>query len=189
MAAQAPRYLLLLLFLLGQEGHTSAEVSDEEGTVYIIRHGEKTWFFGCLSAEGEARAKNLVHVFNGKPSTLHETFAAPKNIFAHWYRDGIDCERCNQTVKPISEAMHLTVDVSHGGENPGAGPGGGNKGAAAAMLEALKTSGGPVLAAWEHMNIKWLTEALGAPADLIPGWPHADYDSVFVLKFDSSWSE
>ena len=50
-----------------------------------------------------------------------------------------------------------------------------------------RSSGGPVLlVAWEHVNIQWLTEDLGVPSAQIPTWPDSDYDTVYVLEFDSA---
>jgi hypothetical protein len=43
-----------------------------------------------------------------------------------------------------------------------------------------------VLVAWEHVNIQWLTEDLGVPSTQIPSWPDSDYDTVYVLEFDSA---
>merc|ERR1712224_528140 len=125
------------------------------GTVHIIRHGEKTWAAGCLNDQGNARAQNLVDVFNGQPSEVHDTFQAPAALFAHWYKDPIDCERCLETVTPLSESLGIDIDHTHGGGQPGTGPNGGNAGAAAAIKEALAATGGPVLAAWEHINIQY----------------------------------
>lgn len=163
-------------------------VADASGnsTVYIIRHGEKTWALGCLNGQGKARAANLVSVFNGKPSPKHPTFQVPKYIFANWYHDPIDCERCNQTVTPTASALGLTIDLTHGGGQPGTGPNGGNKGAAAAIVQELKATGGPVLVAWEHMNIQYLTEDLGVAKSSIPAWSGSDYDTIYVLEFDET---
>jgi len=150
------------------------------GTVYIIRHGEKTWALGCLDSKGHARARNIVNVFNGT------AFGVPKYIFANWYDDPIDCERCNQTVTPISQALKINIDLTHGGDAPGRGPNGGNKAAAAAVLKALNATGGPVLVAWEHINIKTLTEDLGVSQSDIPKWSGSDYDSIYELQFDAT---
>merc|ERR1711972_1017293 len=122
---------------------------------------------------------------NGKPSQQHPTFQPPKYIFANWYHDPIDCERCNQTVTPISQALGLNIDLTHGGGQPGPGPNGGNKGAAAAIMQELNATGGPVLVAWEHLNIQYLTQDLGVQKSSIPKWSDSDYDTVYVLEFDS----
>ena len=42
---------------------------------------------------------------SGQPSPLHETFGTPQHIYANYYDDPIDCERCNQTVTPIADKL------------------------------------------------------------------------------------
>eukprot|EP00929_Paragymnodinium_shiwhaense_P109322 TRINITY_DN75731_c0_g1_i1.p1 TRINITY_DN75731_c0_g1~~TRINITY_DN75731_c0_g1_i1.p1 ORF type:complete len:223 (+),score=18.87 TRINITY_DN75731_c0_g1_i1:95-670(+) len=149
------------------------------GTVYVTRHGEKVWLLGCLNGQGEARAKHLVNVFDGK------AFQKPKYIFANWYDDPIDCERCNQTATPLAKSLGLKIDLTHGGEKPGRGPNGGNAGAATAIKRELQSTGGPVLAVWEHVNIQYLTQELGVAASAIPKWPGSDYDTIYVFEFDA----
>ena len=102
--------------------------------IYIIRHGEKLTMLGCLNAAGHSRARYLVDVFNTTPSADHELFYRPTAIFANYYDDGIDCERCNQTEAPLAAALGLPVDLTHG-YDPWLG---GNSGAAAAMLDAIR---------------------------------------------------
>ena len=58
--------------------------------VYIIRHAEKTSEAGCLDSDGQARAKALVGLFDGKSSPEHDTFDTPRALFAHNYDDGAD---------------------------------------------------------------------------------------------------
>lgn len=156
-----------------------------EGTIYVIRHGEKKWTLGCLNNRGQARAQNLINVFSGGNSSEHNTFGVPKAVFAHRYRDPIDCERCQQTVQPLVDVLGITPDYAHGGNHPGTCFCGGNKGAAAAMKDALRKTGGPVLAAWEHVNIQYLTEALGVPKEEVPRWDGSDYDSIYVFEYDN----
>jgi hypothetical protein len=156
--------------------------------VYIVRHGEKVWDLGCLNDVGWSRAFNLVDVFNGQPSPKHSTFKVPNYIFAHWYDDPIDCERCKQTATPLSSALGVHIDMTHGGGSPGTGPGGGNAAAAAAILHQLQVTGGPVFVAWEHLNIQTLTADLGVAQSSIPQWPESDYDSVYILEYGSNQS-
>ena len=147
-------------------------------TVYIIRHGEKTWTLGCLDARGEARARSLAGVFNGAPSRTHETFFTPRALFANHYDDGVDCERCKQTLMPISAALNETIIFKFGYPKKL----GGNQLAAEAILETA-TAAGVVLVAWEHVNIQYLTAALGVDRAKIPAWPGDDFDTVYVLRF------
>ena len=59
-----------------------------DSTVYIIRHGEKTFSSGCLDIQGQERANNMPNVFGGV------AFAAPSAIFANKYDGPPNCERC-----------------------------------------------------------------------------------------------
>jgi len=154
------------------------------GLVYLIRHAEKTWALGCLSDKGEARAQNLLRVFGGEPSRSHDAFLAPTSIFANWYQDPTACEVCSRTVTPLALHLGLPVNTMHGGEHFAWGSGGGNAGAAEAMKKSLQAMGGPVLAVWDHRNIKYLAEALGVGKRRIPDWKDSNYDSVYVLKFN-----
>jgi len=120
--------------------------------------------------------------FSGHASSASDVFPEPKAIFANRYADLIDCERAFETVSPLAESLNLTVN--HGfGYNFWVG---GNKKGAAAMKEALRTTGGPVLVAWEHINIQHVTRHLGVPKETIPVWNHGDYDTIYELTFNST---
>ena len=63
---------------------------------------------------------------------------------------------------------------------------GGNALAAQVMLErTLGRPGTVVLAAWEHINIQFLVEAMGVPRASVPSWPGSDYDTVYVVTVDA----
>merc|ERR1719198_1017433 len=122
-----------------------ANCADADSTVYIIRHGEKTWGGGCLNIQGQERANDLPNIFNGKGN-----FSAPAALFANKYNGPPQCERCWLTVQPIAQALRLDVDFSHG--YPQAI--GGNQAGADAIKSAAKTHK-VVLVAW------YLTADLG----------------------------
>ena len=151
--------------------------ADTNHTVYIIRHGEKTWSGGCLSPQGQERANVLPEIFDGETSKKHH-FATPTKIFADQYREPPECERCWLTVEPIAQHLNLTVSFAHGHEFDG-----GNAAAAAAIKEAARAE--TVLVAWEHENIQYLAADLGVPTKSIPDWKSDDYDSVYELTFDA----
>ena len=132
-------------------GAAAASVASES-VVYIIRHGEKTWSLGCLSSQGKERAASLPSTFNGKPSPSHTTFGVPQKLFANQYDDPVDCERCKQTLQPISTALSLPIVFSYGYPSWE----GGNSLAAAAIRNA-SFAASVVLVAWEHVNIQYLT--------------------------------
>jgi len=154
-------------------------VQSSNATVYIIRHGEKTFAHGCLNIQGQERANNMGNVFNGKESATHATFKTPKTLFANNYHDGKDCERCWLTVQQRARQLNLTTIHSYGFPSEL----GGNEVAANAIkAEALRV--GVVLVSWEHVNIKHLAAYLGVAKSAIPHWKKSDYDSVYVIDFD-----
>ena len=144
-------------------------------TIYIIRHGEKTFGGGCLNIQGQERANHMHSVFDGK------LFARPAAIFANKYFDQTNCERCWLTVQSIAQTLSLPVHFDNG--YPKAL--GGNAGAAAAIKNVSKTAG-VVLVSWEHYNIQFLAENLGVPKADLPTWKGTDYDSVYVLELDAA---
>lgn len=120
-------------------------------TVYIIRHGEKTFHAGCLDIQGQERANNLQNVFSGT-----RNFSRPTAIFANKYNYQPECERCWLTVQAIAQNLSLTVNFEHGYMKSV----GGNKQAAQAIVATAMTE--PViLVSWEHYNIQFLAAALG----------------------------
>lgn len=158
--------------------NTSNSNNNGYSTIYIIRHGEKKWLLGCLSKVGEERAHALHTIFENR-------FKLPNHVFANFYDDHIDCERCIQTVTPIATSLKIKVNSSYGYNKKL----GGNKNAANAFKNIiLASSGNPqtLLVAWEHLNIKPLTEALGVSSNLIPSWSSSNFDSVYILTFNAT---
>jgi|EP00966_Prymnesium_polylepis_P080076 hypothetical protein len=153
----AVAYIVLRLTCHALTANTGlkARESLRTSTIYIIRHGEKTSRNGCLNDRGKARANSLLSTFSGKPSPGHRTFLQPTSLFANHYDDIIDCERCRQTLQPISTALSLPIVFAYGFV-PWEG---GNQLAASAIRDASLSS--PViLVAWESQNIQYLTAHL-----------------------------
>ena len=169
--------VLFTRFPLEGEATTSSSLSSTSNpkTIYINRHGEKKWSLGCLNDQGQARAENLAAaVYNG------DKFLLPEAIYACQYDDPIDCERCKETVTPLSEATSLPIVFDYGYREVL----GGNQGAADAMKENLKIVD-TIVVAWEHNNINPLTEALGVDSSELDTWPESDYDTIYQLEFDA----
>ena len=83
-------------------------------------------------------------------------------------------------MEALSQALNLTTVFDHGHKFNG-----GNAAAAAAIKKASQTQ--PViLAAWEHVNIQFLTADLGVKKSQIPRWSGSDYDTVYHLELDST---
>ena len=162
----------LSFLLLSISGGTASAQS----TVYIIRHGEKTFHAGCLDIQGQERANNLQNVFTGLGN-----LSKPTAIFANKYNYQPECERCWLTVQAIAQNLSLPVNFEHG-YMPSVG---GNKKAAEAIIKSAQTE--PViLVSWEHYNIQFLAEALGVPKHRVPTWKGTDFDSVYVLELDDA---
>eukprot|EP00912_Choanoflagellata_sp_UC4_P002204 UC4_evm5s1393 len=163
-------FLLLLLF--------TGEAEGTDSTVYMIRHGEKKSTFGCLNDQGLARARAICNIFDGMPSPLHETFETPQALYANHYDDPIDCERCRQTLLPISQHLRLPINFNYGYTSK---LGGNQRAADAIRLHTHNTTN--ILVAWEHVNIKYLTADLGVDRNSIPTWSGSDFDTVYILRF------
>merc|ERR1711865_1062452 len=89
--AMSTRLLFATLLAVGATISSAHNSSAASSTVYIIRHGEKTWGGGCLNIEGQERANNLPNVFNGKTASSHQTFETPTALFANNYDAQPEC--------------------------------------------------------------------------------------------------
>lgn len=194
-------------------------------TVYIIRHGEKIWVptnetayhYACLSNQGWSRAYHMLTVFGRNPKAGLKT---PDRLFSYNYDDSsVFCQvngwyRTQQVIEPLARSLDLAVDNSTGSKPSLCGTEFGsecdapqtdgnvdygpccNVAAAAAIKSTLMEDGvDSVLAAWEHTNIDYLANALGAnnctypgTTDPVPGcnmtWPGFQFDSIYALHFD-----
>ena len=166
----------LILVLPAALAASNSARAASNSTVYIIRHGEKTWGAGCLNIQGQERAESLQLTFG--PGQAR--FATPTAIFANKYQSPPNCERCWLTVHSLAQNLSVPIDFDHG--YPAAI--GGNQGAADALKVAAK-SHAVILASWEHYNIQFLTADLGVPKKSIPNWGSDDFDSVYVVTLDS----
>lgn len=181
--------------------HTAAATADtslvaepEVGIVYIIRHAEfgigdkllnisEGWFgSGCLTAAGKARADALPQAFSDHPSPKHGTFLTPKALFANHYTDHVDCQRCEQSLIPLSHHLNVSIEGYPGWpfafhQMPHV---------AKAIKHKLKESVSPILVDWEHNWIPTLVHELGVPKVHIPCWAKDDFDTIYVLRYNST---
>jgi len=157
-------------------------------TVYLIRHADKNGQNGDLCAAGVYRAKQLKHVFNGKEYHSDKVkFAEPNGLFAYMYKEG-DHQRCYETLSYVTTGQHIhKVDYVKGSDSN-------KKGA----HDILKGKNGfkkhhVVLAAWEHLHMKGMAEALGMEDTHLHNfdckqhgdpWPNNnEFDYVYTFKY------
>ena len=158
-----------------------------EGYVYIVRHGEKSHWWACLNTTGMARAAAFPSIFDGNPRPSGERFYTPRALVAYFYGDDYhdghkDCERCVETLMPISQTLGLPIQqvaktTAHMAND------------AASLImrligeQASSSATGPpvVLVAWNHHQIDALTEALRVAPGQLPSWPDTDFGMVFQL--------
>ena len=84
----------LILVLPAALAASNSVRAASNSTVYIIRHGEKTWGAGCLNIQGQERAESL-HLTFGPGGR----FATPTAIFANKYRSPPDSRGRNRSAR------------------------------------------------------------------------------------------
>lgn len=165
--------LLALQLLTG----TCAASAADEGTVYLLRHGEKQSQKGCLSAAGDTRALLLGKLVVGASPLIR----TPSALFAFNYTSDY-CQRCVEFLAPLAKALSLPVNDTFGHAT-------GNDAAAAAIraeLAARRKQSSSIVVAWEHHNLAPLAVALGAsPTEVPEEWPSDDFDTIFVLTLQA----
>jgi hypothetical protein len=162
--------LALMKFTEGSSNATESslnatEGSSNDGSIYIIRHGEKN-SAGDLSTTGKNRAKFIATIFPGSE------YNKPSALFAGHYSGGTP-QRTLHTIEPTADKLGLEVDNSLQNSD--------HSGAAKTFL-AEAQQGNVVLAAWEHCNIRKLCYALASESMC---------DNAFMrnAKSDCDWWE
>ena len=155
----------LILVLPAALAASNSVRAASNSTVYIIRHGEKTWGAGCLNIQGQERAESLQLTFGPVPPTR-------RRIFANKYQSPPNCERCWLTVHSLAQNLSVPIDFDHGY------PRDRRKSGRRRRLKVAAKSHAVILASWEHYNIQFLTADLGVPKKSIPNWGSDDFDSL-----------
>ena len=143
----------------------AVESARGDGTIYMIRHGEKD-SKGCESTKGMERANALHSIFKSK-------FQLPDFIYAYHYTH--DCQRTTQTITPLAKSLGLTVDTHHGSDSD----------AAVKAFVSRLSSDKVIVACWEHNHILKVAQSFGVAPSKIPSWSGRDYDTVFVFTIKS----
>ena len=146
-----------------------------DNTVLIIRHAEKPAEGTGLSPEGEQRAQQYATYFG--PFREDDLELWVDGLYAG--ADSRNSSRPRLTLEPLSRSAGLPINAAFGTKQ------------SSALVETLKTlpHGVCPLIVWRHKELPTLLEALGAsPEQLLPGglWPQGIFDSVVVLRFNST---
>ena len=149
---------------------SSEEMSKEdEGWVYLIRHGEKfrdTDKVG-LSERGVRRAKCLSHIFSkdGREKTLRIDY-----ILAQDFKTNGQKRRPYETVKPLAKKHDIKLNHSCDRDDTKC---------AARKIRKRAARGENVLVVWEHKRLTQIAKALGVKGLM---YPSERYDVVFKLR-------
>jgi hypothetical protein len=139
-------------------------------TILIIRHAEKLSDGQVdLSPTGFKRASLLPQLF--LPAGARPDLPTPQVIFAtHLSKHS---NRPVETVTPLAEALHLSIDSTILNEDYAA---------LASTILSGKYAGRVVLVSWHHGNIPQLAAALGAQPPDTP-WPDQQFDRIWRIDY------
>jgi len=164
---------ILLVTASSKPHHRKSEIPLQDATILIIRHAEKPAFGPELSPDGERRAEAYAHYFtnftvDSQPLRLDYLIAAA---------DSKQSERPRLTLKPLSKALHLGINLKYEDKNY------------RDLVSELQTKdhGKAILICWHRGMIPDLVQALGAdPLLLLPGglWPVDQFSWVLQLRYD-----
>jgi hypothetical protein len=169
-----------LAFLVSLGVPAPADAAAQHETIVFIRHGEKpAGSFGQLDCQGLNRALALPPVLIGKFGTPDYLFAPdPRqqvNDGGHlWYY-----VRPLATIEPTAIRLGKPVNTQYGfAEIDGLQQ----------ELTAPQYQDALVFVAWEHSElvklVRNMLQAAGSDPNQAPHWPSADFDSIYVLKYD-----
>ena len=161
------RLLLILLFL----GSTTLCAVAQPAHIIIIRHAEKPADLEDknLSDIGRRRAKALVKFFNENPEITK--LGRPAAIFATGLGKGGKGQRCQHTVAPLAENLHLTVQTPFKAEE---------NAELAKQILGWEKHKDIILICWTKERIPELMSALGV-RDVPPKLQEDEYDFVYIL--------
>jgi hypothetical protein len=167
-----PYFLVLLLTLFslvgcdGKKHASDNHAPDHDLKVVIIRHGEKPKDGDNLSCQGQNRALQLSAV-------LHQKFNVPDYIYVPALKsdESTKHSRMFQTISPFAIKYNVTINSKYSSDE--------NEKIARSVLK----KSGVVLMVWDHSAIQSLASTLGVHH--APKWDDADFDSIWVIRFDN----
>jgi hypothetical protein len=145
-----------------------------DSTYVFFRHGEKPDNdSGQLTCKGLNRALSL-------PSVLLGRYGTPDALYASAPKE----KKLGSSLRPLTTLTPLAIQISkpidlrfHADQTD------------KLVTELLAMKPVPLtFLSWEHKNLVTAAKALvknsGGDAALVPAWPSADFDSVYVVKLD-----
>ncbi|WP_158150848.1 histidine phosphatase family protein [Pantoea ananatis] len=148
--------------------------AEADSTYVFFRHGEKPDnASGQLTCKGLNRALKL-------PAVLLSRYGNPDALYASAPKE----DKTGSSLRPLSTLIPLAVQVSRPvilrfhADKP-----------RKLVSDLLNEKRVPLtMIAWEHKNLfiaaRTLVEKTGGDAGLVPDWPSADFDSIYVVKID-----
>jgi hypothetical protein len=166
----------------GMTSQSTVAVDTPHRLVMIIRHGEKPDGSNpgvdtsgnpddaSLTHVGWNRARRLVDLFHPAQGAPRPGLAQPAAIYAAGANDSGEGRRTRETVQPLADELHITVNTTFG------------KGDEKALVGQLIAQPGPTLIAWQHGEIPAIADAFPAVTPPPPSvWPDNRFDVIWVL--------
>jgi hypothetical protein len=151
---------------------STAPVFAQPREIIVVRHAEKPPDPDDkgLSELGRRRAQSLVKFFSENPEATK--LGKPAALFATGLGKGGKGQRCQQTLKPLSESLHLPVQTPFKAEE--------NAALAKQILSDPKLKEKVVLICWTKERIPELMAAVGV-RDVPRKLQEDEYDFVYLL--------
>jgi hypothetical protein len=151
--------------------------------IVIVRHGDKLAQLDpgpTLSPKGQGRAMALALYYLPK-------FGEPDYIFAADPEQAVGKNSSIRELQTIAPLANTVAAKHHDTGFPILHPYGSSDYTKLAddLLHNKNYEGKKVVVCWNHTSIPQLANALGVKP-VLPKWPSADFDSVFVLTFNDS---
>src|SRR5260221_4153375 len=140
--------------------------------VIIIRHAEKPDDGNELSLAGRERAAALVPYFLETDELVE--FKTPVAIYAQAQKKATSSVRSFQSVKPLADALHVTVNQSYTRDQ--------HKNMVDEIVHENAYEGHTVLICWEHKVIPDMAAEFGVE-DAPKTWHGRDFDRVWIITF------
>lgn len=155
-------FIVICALMALSAGRIAANQAARPKTIILVRHAEKLVVppenkDPDISAQGEARAKEIARMFNGSGITA---------IYATQFK------RTQQTVKPLSERLRVPVTVVEA-----------KKTADLVSQIRARGAGETVFIAGHNNTVPEIIAALGGPS--FPIIPETDFDNLYILTIQA----